>query len=284
MICSFKTNHKDKLIDKIKNIKSTEDKIRESTYNVSSKHSIFSIINIEPIGKNETMDCIISIFTDSTNIKQGKTAYRKTNTLGRIEINMDTLGFQYHKILEADSTIRYESCLNRLIGLEYKKFYKKGKLYFCGFESGLNKIGYWKCLSQSGELDSLINYDKIHQVAYCDFFKLAQSFGMIGQKSKMPSDRQSFIKIADSLNLNPVYYGTVWGKPGWIDYDNYPIQEEEKNVRFNSEIGFMGSDNSKQSIWYVVKYFKIGNRSLGFGLYVDYAKKEVQRNQSVVEH
>ena len=130
VICSFKTNHKDKLIDKIETIKCNEDLIRGGTNNVSSKHSIFSIINIEPIGKNETMDCIIRIFTDSTNVKQGKTAYRKTNTSGRIEINMDTLGFQYHKILESDSSIRYESCLNRLIGLEYKKFYKKGKLYF----------------------------------------------------------------------------------------------------------------------------------------------------------
>lgn len=281
---SFKTNHTDKLIDKIETIKSNEDLIRESTNNVSSKHSILSIINIEPIGKNETMDCIISIFTDSSNIKQGKTAYRMTNTPGRIEINMDTLGFQYHKILESDSTIRYESCLNRLIGLEYKKFYKQGKLYFCGFESGLKKVGYWKCLSQSGKLDSLINYDKIHQVAYCDFFKLARSFGMIGQKSKMPADRQSFIEIAHSLGLIPVYYGMIWGKPGWIDYDNYPIPEEEKKVRFNGEIGFFGSDNSKHSIWYVVKYFKIGNRDLGFGLYVNYATREVQRNQSLIEH
>lgn len=160
-----------------------------------------------------------------------------------------------------------------MIGLGFCKDYSDGQLKACGFEINKGKVGRWKYYSSFGNLDSIVDHSSHWGMTYCRFFEIARAFGMIGENSRMPT-RKKFFEVADSLGLKNDNPDITYSNPNWVNYDFYPIPEEEKNGRFSCEITF--SNGSIYREWAVGKFFRIGNKSLCFYLSVLPETKDVK--------
>lgn len=279
VICSFSINNSFNHFVKFENIMNN----KESTKSAFLSDSIFTFMSDGSIEINGQMDCVSKIFTCPDNILQGKTNQEELKNLNMTDISNDTLGCIYKKMLQKDGTIKSESFINPLINLTYWKYYKYGKLYSCGFTSREQGVGRWKCQSQTGNLDSIIDYDKDKIVTYCKFFEIAKAFGMVGKSSRMP-ERQKLFQIADSLGLTVILSGIIYYnlRAGWMNYDFYPVKEEEIDERFQSEIFYSNSRNNKE--WTVIKKFKIQTQVLQFCLSLDLGKMTIRQYEYPIQH
>lgn len=212
----------------------------------------------------DTTDCVFRIFSQHRNPKYIE-SYES-----RFRENPKEIPFHTIDKLSTDADdLRLESYSNKMIGVEYIKRYSEGQLRSCGFEISNGKVGKWKYYSATGKLDSIVEYNNKGDMTFCEFFEIARAFGMIGEHSKMPS-RNKLFEVIDSLGLKN---GTANNnKLNWIDYDFYPIPEEEENGRFSCDISF---SNKIHQVRTVRKFFQIGNKSLCFCLTVSPRTREV---------
>jgi len=134
-------------------------------------------------------------------------------------------------------------------------------------------IWEWKYYSSQGDLDSIVDRNNHWGMTYCEFYKIAQAFGMIGENSRLP-DRKRFFELVDSLGLESNNTEIKFSNSNWRDYELFPIKEEEKNGHFYCEITFSNDPNLRS--WTVGKFFRIDKKSLCFYLTVFPETKDVK--------
>lgn len=224
--------------------------------------------NCGPIELFDTTDCAFRIYWQNRNPRYIETRAYKLNQ-NQQEIAFNTIGI----VSRNDSMLRTESYYNIKIGTGFKKNYVSGRLRACGLEIGNGKVGKWKYYSFHEKLDSIVDYNDHWGMTYCEFYKIAQALGMVGENSKMP-DRKKFFGIADSLGLRSNNTEINFSNSNWRDYELFPIKEEEKKGHFYCEITFSNDPNLK--CWTVGKFFRIDNKLLCFYLSVFPKSKDIK--------
>ncbi len=204
----------------------------------------------------DTTDCVYKVFWQNMNPKCIE-AHAVKSKQNRKEIQPITIDV----ISQNDTTLIDQTYYNTLIGLKFKKNYKSGQISACGFEISNAKVGKWKFFSPQGVLESIVDYSSQYGVNYCEFFAMARAFGMVVENSRMP-DRKRLIEIADSLKLKNC--NRTYANQYWLNFEFYPINVEEKEGHFRSEISYSNIPGSK--VWTVCKYFSFTNKRLCFYL------------------
>lgn len=211
----------------------------------------------------DTTDCVFKIFFNEPNSVFIESVAKKCNYQASV--------LPFNSIMEIakyDTSLICESYFNRLIGLEYAKYYKSGRIESSGFLIGKfakERIGKWKYFSDCGKLDSIVDYSRGQIMNFCDFYEIAHAFGMVGKNSKMPN-RQRYFEIADSLGLRHDDTNYKYATPYWSKYEFYPISKEEENRKFTSKFRYACDSHFQE--WIVEKIFRIENKSFIFYLTV----------------
>ena len=241
---------------------------------VTSLDSISSFIHFDTVGMNGVLDCIIQIFTSSDNVIKNGNKIKRTNRCGKLTLSFDSLGFQFRRVMEFDGTIQSEFYKNSFINLEYRRFYNHGILKECGFYTNRKKVGSWKYFSNSGELDSIVNYEQDRIISFCKFYKIAKSFGMVNKRSKLP-DRTKFIEIAESNNLTIDIPQNQINKVGWPSLGMIDKSRIEREGNFYSNFSYFKANG--ESYWSVNKYLYDGEKKYGYAIMLNVTKQTIQK-------
>lgn len=142
---------------------------------------------------NDSKDCIPDLYLriDKTMIDK----YEKVITQSEFGIrhSIDSINYQIIRRWKVDMTPIIESISNELTNIDYwKEFHENGQLEAVGFmtTSVHTYIGEWKYYSDSGKLDSIVDYNRKYKVSFCEFYQIAKDRGLIGKTSLINFDSE----------------------------------------------------------------------------------------------
>jgi antitoxin component YwqK of YwqJK toxin-antitoxin module len=139
--------------------------------------------------------CIPELFSMVDKTKIGK--YNKLETkdsIYGIRHSIDSINYKIIRRWENDGTPILESISNKLINIDHwVEYYNNGKIQKIGYLTSTHhkRIGKWQYFSQSGELDSIVNYDIKYKVSFCEFYRISQEKGLTGENSYFDFDERS---------------------------------------------------------------------------------------------
>ncbi len=142
---------------------------------------------------NESKDCISDLYSmlDKTLIDKYEKVVTK-NEFG-IRHSIDSMNYQIIRRWKDDMTPIIESITNELTNIDHwKEYHTNGQLKSVGFmtTSVHSYIGEWKYYSDSGKLDSIVDYDKKYKVPFCEFYQIAKDKGLTGKTSQINFDTE----------------------------------------------------------------------------------------------
>ncbi len=138
-------------------------------------------------------DCIEAIFSQIDKKAIGK--YEKLDTKNEYGLRqtVDSINYAIIRRWKEDKTPILEHISNEYSSIDsWKAYYEDGKVKEFGFMTTSNhtKIGAWNYFSESGKIDSIINYDEKYKVSFCEFYKIAADKNLTGKTSIIEFDSE----------------------------------------------------------------------------------------------
>lgn len=134
----------------------------------------------------ETENCIAELFNQIDPDDKG--VYKKIDSQNEFGIRqtVDSLSYDIIRRWTMEGIPIIESVSNEYTNIDlWKDFYENGSLRKTGYMTTSNNtyIGTWKYYSKTGQLDSIVNYDKKYKISFCDFYKICEEKKLTGKSS-----------------------------------------------------------------------------------------------------
>jgi hypothetical protein len=136
----------------------------------------------------ESNNCIFQLYSIIDNSMLERYEKVVTHNEFGIRHSIDSINYQVIRRWNYDMIPIIESISNKLTNIDFdKEYHDNGQLKAVGFKTASNHtfIGRWKYYSDSGKLDSVVDYDKKYKVSFCDFYQIAENNRMTGKTSKI---------------------------------------------------------------------------------------------------
>lgn len=232
----------------------------------------FVCVHIDTVGINTQVECYSSILADTYNNEHNKFTNKQSQINKSQSVAFDTVGIYVRQLFSSTAEIRFESYSNPFNSVEYIKNFNEGRLTECGFVIDKNqKIGIWKYISPNGQIDSIVNYETKREMSFCEFYRIANLFGLVG--NKLLPERNILNRIAESKGFSIVFQNSLLNKPGWSSLAYIGQKRILEDHMFNSIFSYRQKEKGDE--WSVIKFLDDGNKKYGFGLTLNCRTSEI---------